>query len=684
MALKIFEKFDPRANPIDGNYPTGSIKNESVPGANDGTPLDAEWGNDYVGATDALLAEVDITPSGNPDDVNNSDRLDALKILHVKNASQTVDFTDVAEYKLFTKILPLNKKVYLADRDACFTVIAGTLLDNNMDIIESDQVDQSVTLTNNGDVTFRSLGLIGSTSTSDMQYALDTYELDGNADTTLTSQLTANSGVNFRSLKITALQNADDGFTWSGDISGFHYDNTNLETNDGHLNGIRVVGGGTGQAGDNSGVRMTSDNGNNPQRNRFEHLNMASWSDACIRFSGGWGNVVSQCRLTNSNIGITFRESSILAGWAGSGQLTYANYYAGNNIAYNNDLGWVNTSINDVMQDNNQAIRSNGNNQIFINTWLENNVLDPFFARGAVVMGGRGWGYLSTLNTDLTVPDEAIVRIEGLGISVFRSNVTPMFDVNGRGVTQMNNIHPGDPQLQRNFRKTSDATFVTIWEVNATNNFNNHSVNLDPEDQLNDNFKTASIRIEGQGFVDDSGTGYGQIVFATGGFKIDLSTPATPFEDQWYMPKEGDFKPVPDGVNDIGSGSQRVQDIYLVNAPTVGSDYRIKSTPTSMSQELLDFALSVELMHFEFKDGTRKHSGVIITEEFLEGLNAVMSLDSCAAFCHEIFKKEDENGVMQPVTHMIHGVELGDLWQVRQDEWQNIMLEAMRRKINAL
>lgn len=78
MALKIFEKFDPRANPIDGNYPTGSIKNETVPGANDGTPLDADWANDEQGFTDALLAEAGIAHSGNPDTVGNSDRLNAL------------------------------------------------------------------------------------------------------------------------------------------------------------------------------------------------------------------------------------------------------------------------------------------------------------------------------------------------------------------------------------------------------------------------------------------------------------------------------------------------------------------------------------------------------------------------------------------------------------------------------
>ena len=79
MALKIFDKFAPRANPADSNYPYGSIKNESIPGAKDGTPLDASWGNDMLGFTDALLTDAGITPSGAADTAIASQRLDALK-----------------------------------------------------------------------------------------------------------------------------------------------------------------------------------------------------------------------------------------------------------------------------------------------------------------------------------------------------------------------------------------------------------------------------------------------------------------------------------------------------------------------------------------------------------------------------------------------------------------------------
>lgn len=82
MAIKIYEKFAPRANPADGDYPHGSIKNESVPGAKDGTPLDAVWANDYAGFDAALLAAAGLTASGTPDTALVSQRLAALNKLY--------------------------------------------------------------------------------------------------------------------------------------------------------------------------------------------------------------------------------------------------------------------------------------------------------------------------------------------------------------------------------------------------------------------------------------------------------------------------------------------------------------------------------------------------------------------------------------------------------------------------
>lgn len=92
MAIKLFERYGPdRANAPTTNYPQGSIKNESVPGANDGTPLDQEWGNDYAGFDAALFAAANATPDGNPDTALVSQRLQSLLTIHGLGADQLTD-----------------------------------------------------------------------------------------------------------------------------------------------------------------------------------------------------------------------------------------------------------------------------------------------------------------------------------------------------------------------------------------------------------------------------------------------------------------------------------------------------------------------------------------------------------------------------------------------------------------
>lgn len=169
MTLKINEKFAPRANPPTTNYPEGSIKNESTPGAKDGTPLDADWGNDYVGFTDALLAEVGIAPSGNPDTALDSQRLDAIKSLHINDLSQAYEFETVAAYKAFATEFPVGKVINLLDRKAEFKVIQGTLTDTGFKIIKSDSVDQSIELNYVGALKASAFGVVGDGVVDDTQ-----------------------------------------------------------------------------------------------------------------------------------------------------------------------------------------------------------------------------------------------------------------------------------------------------------------------------------------------------------------------------------------------------------------------------------------------------------------------------------------------------------------------------------
>ena len=77
--INLESQFSPRVNPADANYPFGSIKDNTAPGANDGTPLAAVWGNDWEGFAQAAMTEAGITPSGLPDTAQDSQLLEAVK-----------------------------------------------------------------------------------------------------------------------------------------------------------------------------------------------------------------------------------------------------------------------------------------------------------------------------------------------------------------------------------------------------------------------------------------------------------------------------------------------------------------------------------------------------------------------------------------------------------------------------
>ena len=79
--LKIYQRYAPAAVAPTTDYPLGSIKNDSVPGADDGTPLEKDWGNNVEGFHQALMAEAALTASGSPDTAVASQLLEAVKIV---------------------------------------------------------------------------------------------------------------------------------------------------------------------------------------------------------------------------------------------------------------------------------------------------------------------------------------------------------------------------------------------------------------------------------------------------------------------------------------------------------------------------------------------------------------------------------------------------------------------------
>ena len=79
MAIDIAAQYPGQSNAADANYPEGSTRNETTPGAGDGTPLDATWKKDIEGLHQATLAEFGTSASGSADTAIDSQYLDNLR-----------------------------------------------------------------------------------------------------------------------------------------------------------------------------------------------------------------------------------------------------------------------------------------------------------------------------------------------------------------------------------------------------------------------------------------------------------------------------------------------------------------------------------------------------------------------------------------------------------------------------
>jgi hypothetical protein len=82
MAIKVYDRYGPRANPADSNYPNGSYKNESAPGTDDGTPLEVSQRNDILGYHDSIMIAAGLTNNGLVDTVVNSQMFEASAKIH--------------------------------------------------------------------------------------------------------------------------------------------------------------------------------------------------------------------------------------------------------------------------------------------------------------------------------------------------------------------------------------------------------------------------------------------------------------------------------------------------------------------------------------------------------------------------------------------------------------------------
>ena len=81
MSLKLNERYPGRYNNPSADYPLGSFKNRTAPGAKNGSYLEQDWANDKEGFFQSLLSLAGITPNGSVDKVGASQFFDALQKL---------------------------------------------------------------------------------------------------------------------------------------------------------------------------------------------------------------------------------------------------------------------------------------------------------------------------------------------------------------------------------------------------------------------------------------------------------------------------------------------------------------------------------------------------------------------------------------------------------------------------
>jgi hypothetical protein len=117
MALNLFNRYGSRANTGDADYPQGSFKNRTAPGAQDGMYVEKDWANDFLGFFQSIISKSGKTPSGTPDTALASQYLDGLR---------DVALSDKAAISLSNVNVTLNESQYLAP----FIELTGTLTGN--------------------------------------------------------------------------------------------------------------------------------------------------------------------------------------------------------------------------------------------------------------------------------------------------------------------------------------------------------------------------------------------------------------------------------------------------------------------------------------------------------------------------------------------------------------------------
>ncbi|WP_393950080.1 hypothetical protein [Kluyvera intermedia] len=148
-------------------------------------------------------------------------------------------------------------------------------------------------------------------------------------------------------------------------------------------------------------------------------------------------------------------------------------------------------------------------------------------------------------------------------------------------------------------------------------------------------------------------TGFRQSITSAGviGGFVQEHTSTVDILTQHVVPK------TPSTYNVAGSSSRYVS-IYLTSQPNVSSDIRIKTDMRSIDQRLIDFVMQTEIHEYRLISGGTARYGILITKELFE---------SVREFTDGILEQGEDG-----------------MYSCYYAEWQNILLEGLRRKVITL
>ena len=220
------------------------------------------------------------------------------------------------------------------------------------------------------------------------------------------------------------------------------------------------------------------------------------------------------------------------------------------------------------------------------------------------------------------------------------------------------------------------------------------------------------------GMVSTDGTGFPSINFYDGslsikasvqyGFTADRLNLAVSSGGGWFI-SSGSFSPQSDNTLSLGTGSNRVSEVFSATGAITTSDSRCKSSVASASDTLLDAVGNVSIHTFRFTDAVEKkgsdaarfHVGVI-AQEVASAFEA-QGLDAAryGLFCHDEWGDEyetvevvdqpevlgEDGEVVTPaVTHTEQKLvtAAGDRYGIRYEELLTLECARLRRELDRI